>query len=401
MRIKNNIPIHGFIAHGFELVKEEFIKNFTSRGEVGAAFSVYINDKPVVDLWGGFRDRKTRAEWEKDTLVQVFSATKGYAALALSLAHSRGYIDYDEKVCTYWPEFAQNGKEKITVRQLLAHQAGLSALDRLNIENLEDLDTSRLSQCLAVSKPDWEVGKFHAYHAWTIGTLIAELIRRTDPKHRTLKDFFKEEIAEPLNAEFYIGLPAEISEERITTIEGINHPIQLLKGMTKLPPKMLLNFLNSKSLVARSLVDPKKFVANNNFNHRPILSIEFPSGNGVGQVRGMAKIYGAFASRAKILGLSSLTLNELSMGATPPKEGFYDHVNCIDIAYSLGFWKHFSNMQFGRSESSFGHPGAGGSFCFADPDEGLGYAYAMNKHGFGMANEPRELALRNALYSCL
>lgn len=401
MRTKNNMPIHGFVAPGFELVKDEFIKNFTDRGELGAAFSVYINNEPVVDLWGGYRDRKTSAQWEKDTLVQVFSATKGFAALALSLAHSKGYINYDETVCTYWPEFAQNGKEKITVRQLLAHQAGLSTLDELKIENIEDLDTSRLSPSLAARKPDWEVGKFHGYHAWTIGTLISELIKRTDPKKRTLKDFFNEEIAEPLNAEFYIGLPAEISKDRMTTIEGINHPIQLLKGLTKLPPKMLLGFLNAKSLVARSLVDPKKFVANDNFNHRPILSIEFPSGNGVGQVKAMAKIYGAFASGAKILGLNSSTMNELRKSATPPTEGFYDHVNCINIAYSLGFWKHFSDMPFGRSESSFGHPGAGGSFCFADPDEGLGYAYAMNKHGFGMANEPRELALRNALYSCL
>lgn len=131
MAIKKNILIHGFVAPEFELVKDEFIRNFSERGEVGAAFSVYINNKAVVDLWGGYRDRQTRAEWEKDTLVQVFSATKGFAALALSLAHSRGYINYDEKVCSYWPEFAQNGKDKITVRQLLAHQAGLAPLNEL------------------------------------------------------------------------------------------------------------------------------------------------------------------------------------------------------------------------------------------------------------------------------
>jgi len=146
------------------------------------------------------------------------------------------------------------------------------------------------------------------YHAGTIGTLIGELIKRTDPKHRTLKDFFQQGIAEPLKAEFYIGLPKDISEEKITTIEGINHPIQLLKGMTKLPIKMLLGFLSTKSLVARSLVDPKKFVANDNFNHRPILSIEFPSGNGEGQVRAMAKIYGTFASGSKTLVLGEETI---------------------------------------------------------------------------------------------
>ncbi|MED1858323.1 beta-lactamase family protein [Brevibacillus reuszeri] len=149
------------------------------------------------------------------------------------------------------------------------------------------------------------------------------------------------------------------------------------------------------------MVDPKKLVANHHFNHRPMLSIEFPSGNGIGQVRSMAKIYAAFASRAEVLGLKECTLKELHNPAISPQEGYYDHVNCMNIAYSLGFWKPFSGLKFGRSESAFGHPGAGGSFCFADPDEKLGYAYAMNKHGFGMANEPRELALRKAVYDCL
>ncbi|WP_240793412.1 serine hydrolase domain-containing protein [Psychrobacillus vulpis] len=159
MGIRNNVSVHGFVASGFESVKDEFIKNFTKRGEVGAAFSVYINNEAVVDLWGGYRNRHTRAEWKEDTLVQVFSATKGFASLALSLAQSRGYINYDEKVCSYWPEFAQNGKEKITVRQFLAHQAGLSPLNELGIDTLEDLDTSRLSVSLAASKPAWEIGK--------------------------------------------------------------------------------------------------------------------------------------------------------------------------------------------------------------------------------------------------
>jgi CubicO group peptidase (beta-lactamase class C family) len=127
-----------------------------------------------VDIWGGYQNRQTRTIWKADTLVQIFSATKGFAALALSVAHSKGYIDYDERVCSYWPEFAQNGKENITVRQLLAHQAGLSPLDKLHINRLEDLDTSRLSLSLSDSKPAWEVGKFHGYHTWTIGAFSVQ-----------------------------------------------------------------------------------------------------------------------------------------------------------------------------------------------------------------------------------
>lgn len=393
--------IHGFVAPGFELVREEFINNFTKRGEIGGAISVFIDNEVVVDLWGGYRNRRTRDVWEKDTLVQVFSSTKGFAALALALAHSKGYFSYDEKVSTYWPEFAQNGKENITIRQLLAHQAGLSPLHALPIQTFEDLDTARLATVLAASPPAWEVGKMHGYHAWTIGALMGEIVKRVDPQRRTLQTFFQKEIAEPLQAEFYIGLPAKVSDNRITTVEGINHPLQLLKGITRLPRKMLLGFLTPTSLVARSLVDPKRLVANDHFNHRPMLSIEFPSGNGIGQVRAMAKIYGAFASRAKKLELLDCTMDELRKPAVPPQDGYYDHVNCMNIAYSLGFWKPFSDLKFGRTESAFGHPGAGGSFCFADPDEKLGYAYAMNKHGFGMANEPRELALRKAVYACL
>ena len=151
--------IHGFVAPGFELVREEFINNFTKRGEVGAAVSVFIDNEVVVDLWGGYRNRRTRDVWEKDTLVQVFSSTKGFAALALALAHSKGYFSYAEKVSTYWPEFAQSGNENITVRQLLAHQAGLSPLHALPIHTFEDLDTARLAKFLAASPPAWEVGK--------------------------------------------------------------------------------------------------------------------------------------------------------------------------------------------------------------------------------------------------
>ncbi|PUA39245.1 EstA family serine hydrolase [Paenibacillus elgii] len=355
----------------------------------------------VVDLWGGFRNIQTKEPWMEDTLIVVFSATKGFAALALAVAHSRGYIDYDEKVAAYWPEFAQEGKEDITVRQLLAHQAGLCSLDRLHINQIEDLDTASLAKNIAGAKPEWEPGSRHGYHAWTVGGLIGELVRRVDPAHRTLRQFFEEEIANPLHAQFYIGLPESIPSTRLAIVKGVDHPIQLFLNLHKFPKKLLLGFLNPKSLTSRSLVDPKKFVANKNFNTRSLLSIEFASGNGVGQVRDMAKIYSAFALRDSQLNIKTDTFKELMKPAFPPACGFYDYVNRIELAYSLGFWKPFYGYQFGSSDHAFGHPGAGGSFCFADPDAKIGFAYAMNKFGFGMADDPREVALRNAVYRSL
>jgi len=197
--------IHGYVAPGFEELREEFIKNFTKRGELGAACAIYYKGEKVVDLWGGYRDAKSRAPWEENTMVMVFSTTKGLAAMTVAVVHSRGLIDYDEKVATYWPEFAQNGKESITVRQLLSHQAGLPVLDKkLTLEQVADLDA--LAEVLARQKPIWEPGTKHGYHAATLGLYMNELIQRVDPQHRSLGQFFQDEIAEPLDLEFYIGL---------------------------------------------------------------------------------------------------------------------------------------------------------------------------------------------------
>ena len=156
--------IHGHVSKGFEPVREAFAENFSRRKELGAACCVYHHGEKVVDLWGGIRNKATGEPWEEDTMVLVFSATKGLAAMTMALAHSRGLLDYDERVCTYWPEFAQNGKQKVTVRQLLAHQAGLFAFDeRVDRSVIADLD--RLAVVMARQKPEWEPGTRQAYHA--------------------------------------------------------------------------------------------------------------------------------------------------------------------------------------------------------------------------------------------
>ena len=202
----DKVAIDGTVVPGWERVRQAFIENFERRGEVGAACAIYRDGEKVVDLWGGVRDRATGAPWQQDTMVLVFSTTKGMAALVMALAHSRGWLDYEERVATYWPEFAQAGKEGITVRQLLAHQAGLFGFDeRVDRAVIADLD--RLAGIMARQHPAWPAGERQAYHAISLGFYEGEIIRRVDPRHRTLGEVFADEIAAPLGLDFYIRLP--------------------------------------------------------------------------------------------------------------------------------------------------------------------------------------------------
>ena len=173
--------------------------------------------RKVVDIWGGVRNKPTGEPWERDTMVIVYSATKGLSAMTLALAHSRGWLDYEERVSTYWPEFAQRGKDKITVRQLLAHQAGLFAFDE-HVDRDVVADRNRLAGVMARQTPAWEPGTRQAYHALTLGFYQGELLRRIDPEHRSLGQFFQDEIATPLGLDAYIRLPESIPNSRLARI---------------------------------------------------------------------------------------------------------------------------------------------------------------------------------------
>jgi CubicO group peptidase (beta-lactamase class C family) len=390
--------LQGEVAPGFEEVASEFEKNFAERGEVGAACAVYHEGRKVVDLWGGYRDLKTLASWEQDTLVLVFSATKGISALTVALAHSRGMIDYDEKVATYWPEFAQSGKEDITVRQLLGHQAGLCALDEpLDARVLADLDA--VAAILARQRPAWEPGTKFGYHYLSLGLYEGELIRRTDPRHRSLGHFFQEEIAAPLGLHFYIGLPSDVPGSKVATIEGFT-PFQMLLHMNTLPMGMVLGYMNPISLTRRTFGNPK-LRSPADFNRPEYRVVELPAGNGIGQVRSMAKAYAVFAAGGRELGIGVETLEALAAPPTPPSLRSRDEVLKAQMSYSLGFNRPSGAFRFGSGEKSFGTIGAGGSFGFADPEVQVGFAYAPNKMGFHIWDDPREKALRDAVYRCL
>src|SRR5688572_9531844 len=240
--------VRGHVSPGFDAVLDAFAENFARRREVGGACSVYHRGAHVVDLWGGIRNKRTGEPWEQDTMVVVHSATKGLAAMTLALAHSRGWLDYDERVVRYWPEFAQHGKGQITVRQLLAHQAGLFAIDE-PVDRSVVADPDRLAVVLARQKPAWEPGTRQGYHALTLGFYEGELLRRVDPRHRTLGRFFHEEIASPLGEDVYIRLPEDIPNSRLATI-ATPRPLQMLR---EFPLRFTLQVMNRRSNIYRAL----------------------------------------------------------------------------------------------------------------------------------------------------
>ena len=390
--------VEGFVRPGFEAVREAFEENFADRHELGGACCVYHHGAKVVDLWGGIRNRQTREPWEEDTMVVVHSATKGLAAMTLAIAHSRGWLDYEERVCAYWPEFAQEGKERITVRQLLAHQAGLFAIeDDERVDRAVVADLDRLAGVLARQKPAWEPGSRQAYHALTLGFYEGELLRRVDPQHRSLGRFFRDEIASPLGEDVHIGLPEAIPNSRLAILA----PPGRLEMLFGFPLRFTLEAMNRRSNIYRALeVNPGVAVY---FDPHRIYArdLEVPSGNGVGTARGIAHAYGVFATDGRELGLRKDTLDLLAAPAIPPAHGFYDE--CLKgegVQFSLGFMKASRAWPFGGPRS-FGSPGSGGSLGFADPDAGIGYAYVTSQSGTALTGDPRDVALRAALYAAL
>jgi CubicO group peptidase (beta-lactamase class C family) len=384
--------VSGFVAPGFEEVRAEFERNFASRGEIGAAVAAYWRGEKVVDLWGGRRTPEGRAPWNEDTMVVVMSSTKGLAAMTVAVANARGLVDYDAPVARYWPEFAQNGKEAITVRQLLGHEAGLVLIDEdLSVERVRDLDD--VARVLARQKPEWQPGTRHGYHAMTIGLYMQELIRHADPAHRTLGRFFHEEIARPLGLDFYIGLPPEIPDERLAKVTELSMGRALL-ALRHTPPEIIKKVLWPWSLLRKSML-----FSDLDWNDRRSLEVEIPAGGGVGTARAMARAYSAFAEGGAELGITPETMTLLT---APPDIAFpKDEVLGVSSYYSLGYLRPGPDGVFGSSPRAFGTPGAGGSFAFADPDARLGYAYVMNKLDYHLFDDPREKALRDAVHRAI
>jgi CubicO group peptidase (beta-lactamase class C family) len=390
------VVINGNVEPGFEKVKEAFANNFIKLQEIGAACSVFRQGKKVVDLWGGVANQKTREVWQADTAVLVFSVTKGLASMAIALAHSRGWLEYDEKISRYWPEFAAQGKGEITIRQLLSHQAGLPYLDKpVSLDTINAPD--RLGELIARQRPLWEPGKHHGYHAYSLGWIESELLRRVDPHHRTLGAFFDAEIAQPLALEFQIGLK---DKRQLSKLARMHMP-NFFRGFLSVDPRMrqfLTALLKPWTHTSKTFMQsmPRADV-----NDPAFLMAENPGFGGVGTARAIAAAYDVFCRGGQELNLTPATFKAISEPSPLPGEGDFDLVLKMPMRYSLGYMKPHGKIRFGSSDRAFGAPGAGGAFAFADPDKAVAFAYVSNRFGLNMLDDPREVNVRNAVYDSL
>lgn len=374
----------GMVEPGFEGVREAFEANFTERGDVGAAFCLYAGGRAVVDIWGGVADQKSGRPWSEDTLTLVYSTTKGATAICAHMLAERGLVDLDSPVARYWPEFAQAGKEAVTVRHLLSHRAGLPAVDT-HLSPEQALAWGPAVEALAAQKPLWEPGTSHGYHALTYGWLVGEVIRRITG--RSPGRFLAEEISGPLGLDLWIGLP-EAEEPRVSRLIAADPP----KVPASLPAEQrqrLRAMADPGSLMQRALnvTDPPF-----NFNSRAVHAGELPAANGIATARALAKLYAATVG--EVDGVRLLSAGTVA-AATVERSNGPDAVLVLPTRFGSGFFLPgpFSPLMGPRS---FGHSGAGGSLAFADPDAQIGFAYVMNQMQQNLSGDPRPAALVEA-----
>lgn len=387
------MDVRGEVAAGFEPVREAFVTNFDERGDVGAACSVYVHGRKVVDLWGGLADQKHGRPWEEDTLVLVYSTTKGVTAICVHRLAQDGRLDLDGPVASYWPEFAAEGKGRITVRDLLSHRAGLPALDA-PLSREDACAWTPAVEALARQAPFWEPGTRHGYHAVTYGWLVGEVVRRAIG--RSVGRYLAEEIAPRLGLEFWIGLP-ESEEGRVARLRPPG-PMRIdREALAAMPPEQLERLramADPGSLMQRALnpTDPPF-----SYNRPELHRAELPAANGIGTARSLARLYAA--TIGPVDGFRLLEDATVS-AATEERSAGPDAVLALDTRFGSGFFlpSPFSPLMGPRS---FGHSGAGGSLAFADPDAGVGFAYVMNQMQQGLSADPRPAALVSALRMAL
>ncbi|GHH47386.1 esterase [Streptomyces candidus] len=368
---------------GFEPVREAFVRNFRHRGDRGAAVAVYRHGRKVVDLWGGTRDVGSGVPWALDTAQVVRSAGKGVAAAVPLLLHQRGQIDLDAPVGTYWPEFKAAGKERVLVRHLLSHRAGVPVLDR-PLTPAEACDGESGARAVAAQAPVWKPGTDHGYHAQTYSFLVAELVRRVTG--RTIGRWVAEEIARPLGLDFWIGLPQEESH-RVGRIAPVEEPAA--EGGLKLRPKRAVSeaYADPDSLTRRAFgaIDPLP-----DENDPAYRAAELPASGGISTARALARCYAAMIGPVddgpRLFAPATLTLARTEESSGP------DRVLVVNTRFGLGFMLHGSASPL-LGPGSFGHPGRGGSLGFADPESGIALGYVTNGLRQGVTADPRALAL--------
>jgi CubicO group peptidase (beta-lactamase class C family) len=384
------VQIQGDCDQRYDRVKRAFAENFEERGELGASVSVTVDGRPVVDLWGGHLDHAKTKPWQRDNIVNVWSTTKGLTAICAHKLASEGRLDFDAPVAKYWPEFAQGGKSDIPVAYLLNHKAGLAAIRApLKSEDLYSWDV--VTRELARQEPWWTPGTKHGYHAITFGWLVGEVVHRITGK--SLGTYFRDEIAKPLGMDAFIGFDASL-DPRVAEIFPAPPPAP---GQ---PNPMADLVKDPDSVSAKAIMNPPITMLPTTTNSRAWRGAEIPGANGHANARALARVYGALARGGEVDGVRVMSAAELPRCYTEQSKGT-DAVLGFTTRFSLGFMISLPGSQLGPNPHSFGHPGAGGSLGFADPDTKVGFGYAMNQMGSGMLLDPRAAALIDAVYASL
>ncbi len=399
------VNVDGTCDSRFSAVREAFVENFAAHGDVGAAVCLVLDGRPVIDLWGGVRDRRSGDPWRDDTIVTTFSSTKGVTAICANLLIERGLLDPDAPVARYWPEFAANGKADIPVRFVLSHRCGLPYVDdsdgELGLAEMQAWDP--IVERLAGQRPIWEPGSAHGYHMRTYGWLTGELVRRVSGRRPAR--FFAEEIAGPLGLSYWIGLPDAEHHRSATLVPPDPPPAELLP--------MLAQLMGPGTLMHRVINSPKGMETyDERWNEPEYRRLELPSSTGAGDARSLARLYAACVGPLADGTPRLLSAATVAAASTVEAAGPDRVLTIFDSCYGLGFTLP-PMLAPGCGPRSFGHPGAGGSLGFADPEAGLGFGYVMNRMSNvaapapgddgqpGANGDPRTVGLVEAIYQAL
>jgi CubicO group peptidase (beta-lactamase class C family) len=383
MNANAKFPVSGSVAPGYELVRLAFEANFTKPGELGAAVHVIVDGEPVVDLWGGAVDAAGTRPWTPDTLVNVWSTTKGWLALAMHILADRGLLDFDAPVVRYWPEFAQNGKQAVLVRHILTHTAGLPA-PSMKVPDEAVYDWEAMVNALERSELFWEPGTRCGYHAATFGWLIGEILRRITGVRPG--EFLRSQISEPLDADAFVGLTRAEQQRTAETIPPGRLGSLVFRAVINLGSR-------SKKMAFTNPPRPPKVV-----NTPRWREAEIPSSNGHASARGLARVYSVLASGGEVGGVRWLSPPAVELAGR-------EQIHMKDIVAgtmqrrTLGFMLPEPELGDPRPLTAFGHLGMGGSLGFADPPRRLAMGYVMNKMIIGL--DPRYANLCRAVYACL
>ena len=387
-----DVPINGHCAPEFESVRRQFERNFAERGEVGAAVAAWVDGELVVDLWGGCRDAEGRQPWQRDTLASVYSGSKGLTSTCIHLLAERGQIDLDAPVASYWPEFAQAGKDAITVAMVMSHRSGVIGPAK-PMRAADVLDWDAVCAQLAAATPWWPPGTAQGYHMVSFGFILGELVRRITGC--TLGTFLREEIAAPLSADLHIGLPSRDHDRCAVMVNKPHIRDVLAAGGAPEQPTSLADHGKAGLAVAMGFIPDDELGSESIDRWR---AAEFPATNAHVSAVGMATFYHAMAQE-KIVSRELMDLCRTSQGGLATDVVLGPRV--ADHGWGIGSMLNQRGVA-GPNTGIFGHGGSGGSYAFVDLEHRIGYAYVMNRFDATKANaDPRSVALSDEVYAAL